>query len=57
MASISRQPTIVNIVEMGKRIVRIIDDERASQAITVLSGEMAVVPEGAYVDGVNRCMD
>ena len=49
--------TVIDIVHFPVRIVRIIDDERASQAITVLSGEMAVVPEGAYVDGVNRCMD
>ena len=37
--------TVIKIVQIGKRILRIIYDEGASEAITVLRGNVRVIPE------------
>ena len=37
--------TVVYIIEVGKRVVRIVDHERAPEAVAVLEVEVAVVPE------------
>ena len=34
---------------MSKRVLRVVDNERAPQAVAILSAEMAVVPEGACI--------
>lgn len=39
--------TIVNIVQLRMRIMRIVDNEGPAQTIAVLSRQMAVIPEGA----------
>ncbi len=38
--------TVINVVEGEMGVGRIVHDERTPQTITVLSGQMAVVPEG-----------
>lgn len=38
--------TIVNVIQAGVRILRIVDDEWAAQAIAVLSRQVTVIPEG-----------
>ena len=42
--------TVVNVIEVLVRIMGIVDDERAAQAVAVLRGYVAVVPERACVD-------
>lgn len=41
--------TVVYIVETGMRVVRVVDNERTPQSVTVLGGQMAVVPERPYM--------
>ena len=41
--------TIVNVVEVRERILGVIDDERAPQAVTILRGKMAMVPVGSCI--------
>ena len=41
------KPTIINIVKVRERILRVINDEGAPQAVTILCGKMAMVPVGS----------
>ena len=40
--------TIVNVIEMSVGIVGIVDHERPAKTVTILRGEVAVIPECAY---------
>ena len=39
--------TIVNVIQIRMRVVRVVHNHGSAQAITILSGQMAVVPERA----------
>jgi hypothetical protein len=43
----TRRLTIVNVIQRLLRIVRIVDNQRSTQPITVLVLEMTVIPESA----------
>ena len=43
----SSEPTVVKVVKVGIRVFGIVHDDGTPQAVTVLGGEMAMIPEGA----------
>ena len=43
-----KQITIVDVVEASMWVFRVIDNERTPETITVLCGQVTMVPEGAY---------
>jgi hypothetical protein len=46
--------TIIDVIVLEMRILRVIDNQSTAQAITVLVLEMAVVPEGPLQDTTNE---
>lgn len=44
--------TVVDVVQVSARVVRVVHNERTPQTITVLRGQVTVVPEGACGCGV-----
>jgi hypothetical protein len=50
-------PTVVNVVQMLMRIIWIIDNERSTQAITVLVLVVAVIPECPLKWELCECAD
>ena len=49
--------TIIDIIKKLMRILRIVHNKCTSQTITVLGGEMAVIPECTYVNKISRRVD
>lgn len=45
--SISSLLTVIDVIERRVGIVGVVDDQRTAQAVTVLGGQVAVVPESA----------
>jgi len=46
--------TIIDVVMLVMRIIRVIDNQSAAQAITILVLEMAVVPERPLQDTIDE---
>lgn len=46
--------TIINVVMLVMRIIRVIDNQSTAQAITILVLEMAVVPERPLQDTIDE---
>ena len=43
--------TVINVVQVEVRVVRVVDDHRTTETIAVLSRQVAVVPESARLAG------
>ena len=48
---VERSLTIINVIQVRMRVVRIIDDHRTTETIAVLGRQVAVVPESTSLVG------
>ena len=44
-----KEYTVIDVVEVGIGVLRVEDNEGTPETITVLCGQVTVVPEGAYI--------